>query len=182
MLRKILIGIAVVVALLVVVVVTRPAAFHIERSTTIAAPPEIPFALVNDFHAFGSWSPWEKLDPNMQRTFEGAASGVGAQYEWRGNKDVGAGRMTIEKSDKPSRIVTKLQFLEPFEATNQATYTFVPTAEGTKVTWAMDGNNNFVSKAFSLVMDMDEVVGADFERGLAAMKQVAETTAKNSNP
>lgn len=177
MLRKILIGVAAVVVLFVLVVATRPAAFHIERSIAIAAPPEHAFALVNDFHAFGSWSPWEKLDPNLKRSFEGPASGVGAKYAWTGNDDVGEGRMTIEKSE-PSRIQIKLEFIKPFAATNTATYTFVPSGEGTNVTWAMDGENGFMGKAFSMFMDMDKMVGADFERGLASMKAVAESSAK----
>jgi uncharacterized protein YndB with AHSA1/START domain len=177
MARKILIGVATVVALLLIVVATRPASFHVERSVTIAAPPETAFAMVFDFHAWANWSPYEKLDPGMKRTFEGAPSGVGAVYAWSGNEEVGEGRMTIEKSE-PSQIAIKLEFLEPFTATNTATFSFVPEPEGTKVTWAMDGKNSFLAKAMHLVMDMDKLVGADFERGLTAMKALAEDANK----
>jgi hypothetical protein len=177
MLKKILIGVAAALALLLVVIAVQPATFHVERSLTMAAPPEAAFAQVNDFHAWSAWSPWEKLDPAMKRTYDGAPAGVGAKYAWVGNKDVGEGRMTIEHSD-PSTIAIKLEFLKPFEATNTATFTFTKTPEGTKTTWAMDGNNNFISKAFSLVMNMDKMIGPDFERGLAGIKTAAEAAAK----
>ncbi|WP_146646356.1 SRPBCC family protein [Labilithrix luteola] len=175
MLRKVLIGLAVVVALFVVVVATRPAQFHIERSIEIATSPDRPFAQVNDFHAWAAWSPYDKLDPQVTRTFEGPTSGKGAVYGWKGNEKVGEGRMTIEKSTPSSEIGIKLEFTKPFAATNQATFTFAPSASGTKVTWAMDGENNFISKAFALFVDMDKMIGADFEKGLAAMKTVAES-------
>jgi hypothetical protein len=174
MLKKILIGVAAVIAVLVIVIATRPATFHVERSVEVAAPPASAFALVNDFHKWALWSPYEKLDPGMKRTFEGAESGTGAAYAWHGNKEVGRGRMTIENSVSPSELSIKLEFVEPFAATNTATFTFAPTGQGTKVTWAMDGKNGFVAKAAHLVMDMDKLVGKDFERGLAAMKTEAE--------
>jgi hypothetical protein len=177
MLKKVLVGVGGALALLFVVISLQPATFHIERSITMAAPPEAAFAQVNDFHAWRVWSPWEKLDPSLQRSFEGAAAGLGAKYAWSGNKQVGQGRMTIEKSE-PSQIRIKLEFLKPFAATNTATFSFVETAEGNKTTWAMDGTNNFVSKAFHLVMDMDKMIGPDFERGLAAMKTAAEAATK----
>jgi hypothetical protein len=182
MARKILIGVAAAIALLVIAILTRPATYHIERSATMSAPPETAFAQVNDFRAWNAWSPWEKLDPQMKKTFDGPPSGVGAKYAWVGNKEVGEGRMTIEKSDKPSTVGIKLEFLTPFESTSQTTFTFAPAAGGSKVTWAMDGENNFVSKAMSLVMDMDKLIGPDFERGLAAMKTAAENAAKAAAP
>lgn len=177
MLKKVLIGVAAALALLLVVIALQPATFHFERSITMAAPPEAAFAQVNDFHAWRAWSPWEKIDPGLQRSFEGPTAGVGAKYAWVGNKQVGEGRMTIEKSE-PALIQIKLEFLKPFAATNVATFTFAKTAEGTKTTWAMDGHNNFISKAFHLVMDMDKMLGPDFERGLAAMKTAAEASGK----
>jgi len=180
MVRKILIGIAAVVVLFILVVVTRPATFHIERSISMSAPPENAFAQVNDFHAWPGWSPWEKMDPQMKKTFDGATSGVGAMYSWAGNDKVGEGKMTIEKSQAPSLVGIKLEFFKPFAATNKTTFTFAPAPEGTKVTWAMDGENNFVGKAFSMFMDMDKMVGADFERGLASMKTLAEAAPKPS--
>jgi Polyketide cyclase / dehydrase and lipid transport len=177
MLKKILIGLGAALALLLVVIALQPATFHVERSVAIAAPPEAAFAQVNDFHAWKAWSPWEKLDPSMKRSYDGAPAGVGAQYAWVGNNEVGEGRMTIEQSE-PGKIAIKLEFLKPFAATNTATFTFTKTPEGNKTTWAMDGNNNFVSKAFHLVMDMDKMIGADFERGLAGIKAAAEAAPK----
>ncbi len=177
MLKKILIGVGAAFALLLVVISLQPATFHVERSVAIAAPPEAAFAQVNDFHAWRAWSPWEKLDPTLKRTYDGAPAGVGAKYAWVGNKEVGEGRMTIEEST-PTKIAIKLEFLKPFQATNTATFTFAKTGEGTKATWAMDGNNNFISKAFHLVMDMDKLIGRDFERGLLAIKTAAEAAPK----
>jgi len=178
MLKKILIGLGAVFALLLIAIALQPATFHVERSLTMAAPPETVFTQVNDFHVWSAWSPWEKLDPAMKRSFDGAPAGVGAKYAWVGNKDVGEGRMTIEKSAPGAEVAIKLEFLKPFEATNTATFTFQKTPEGTKTTWAMDGRNNFVGKAMSLVMNMDKMIGPDFERGLASMKMLAETAAK----
>jgi hypothetical protein len=120
------------------------------------------------------------MDTGMKKTFSGAPLGQGAVYSWAGNDKVGEGRMTIEKSDKPSLVSIKLEFLKPFAATNTATFSFAPAAEGTKVTWAMDGHNNFMSKAFQLFMDMDKMIGKDFEQGLAAMKAAAEAAPKPS--
>jgi uncharacterized protein YndB with AHSA1/START domain len=178
MLKKILLGVAAAFVLLVIVIATRPAEFRIERSTTVSAPPEVVFAQVNDFRAWPAWSPWEKLDPTMKRTHSGAPSGVGASYAWLGNDDVGEGKMTIEKSEPPSTVGIKLEFIKPFAATNTTTFTFANTSSGTKVTWAMEGKNNFGAKAASLFMDMDQLVGADFERGLASMKTVSEAAAR----
>ena len=174
MMLKILIGVAVIAIILVVVVATRPATFHLERSITIAAPAKTVFAQVNDFRAWQAWSPWEGMDPNLKRNYEGPPSGNGTAYSWSGNNKVGEGKMTIEQSDPGSKIVIKLEFLRPFKATNAATFTFTPVAEGTKVSWAMDGCNGFISKAFHMMMDMDKLVGKDFERGLTAMKVQAE--------
>jgi hypothetical protein len=176
MLMKILLGVAVLAVVMVVVVATRPGPFRIERSIRIAAPPSAAFPLVNDFHRWGAWSPWEGMDPNMKRFYEGAESGPGAVYRWSGDSKVGEGKMTIEQS-RPEKIVIKLEFFRPFKATNTATFTFTPDAGGTNVVWAMDGHNNFMAKAFHMVMDMDKLVGKDFEKGLAAMKAEAGKTA-----
>jgi len=178
MLKKILLGVAIGLVALCGVIATRPATFSLQRTTTIKAPPDIAFALVNDFHHWGEWSPWDKLDPSQKTTFEGPATGTGARYGWSGNDDVGAGQMTIEESKANEFVRIKLEFLRPFESTNLTTFTFSPTTEGVSVTWKMEGHNNFMSKAFSLVMDMDKMVGKDFDNGLAAMRQVAEAEAQ----
>jgi hypothetical protein len=174
MFRKILIGLAVMVVGLVLVVTSRPSTFHIERSITIGAPAESAFVRVNDFHAWAAWSPWEKMDPQMKRTFEGPPAGPGASYAWAGNDKVGEGRMTMLESAKPSRVSIKLEFFKPWTATNAATFSFTPVHDGTKVIWAMDGHNNFGAKASSLFMNIDKLVGADFESGLVALKAEAE--------
>jgi hypothetical protein len=168
-LKKILIGLVVLVAVFAAVVVSRPASFAVERSATIPTPPDTAFTQVNDFHAWAGWSPWEKLDAGMKKTYSGANTGAGSIYYWNGNNDVGEGRMTMEKSERPNTIGIKLEFMRPFAATNQTTFTFTPVPEGTKVTWSMSGHNDFFGKAASLFMDMDKVVGQDFERGLASL-------------
>jgi uncharacterized protein YndB with AHSA1/START domain len=178
MLKKIAIGFAVVVVLLVVVIATRPSTLRVERSQTISAPPAVVFALINDLHQWAGWSPWEKLDPNMKRTHEGAPSGVGALYHWAGNDEVGEGRMTITESRAPEHVGIKLEFLKPWEATNTTTFNITPSGADSKVTWVMEGESNFMAKAAGMVMDMDAMIGKDFERGLEGMKQLAEAKAK----
>ena len=174
MLRMILIGIAALIGGLVLLIATRSPTFHIERSTVIGAPPERAFAPVNDFHAWSEWSPWEKIDPNMKRTFAGAPAGAGATYAWTGDGNVGEGRMVILSSEPASRIFIQLEFLKPFTATNTATFTFVPKLSGTKVTWATDGPKNFFAKALYMVVDMDKMVGDRFQQGLENLKTIAE--------
>lgn len=176
MFSKIVVALLIVVAVLLVVVATRPADFHIERSVSIAAPPDRVFPHVNDFHAWAAWSPWEKLDPKMQRTYTGPTSGPGAGYGWRSdNGKVGEGRMTIERSERPWHIAVRLDFIEPMTATNAINFSFAPQGTGTKVTWAMDGHHGFMGKALTLFMSMDKLVGGDFERGLTSLKAVTES-------
>ena len=171
---KILIAVVVLIALLVVIIAMRPSTFRVERVATIAAPAEVVFDKVNNLRGWGAWSPWERKDPDMRRTFGGPPEGVGSTYAWAGDKNVGEGRMTIERSDRPSLIRIKLEFFKPFAGTNTATFTFTPDAQGTKVNWVMDGRYNFISKGVSMVMDMDRMIGNDFEAGLAALKAQAE--------
>jgi hypothetical protein len=139
MLKKILIVVAALVVVFAIVVAMQPAAFRVERKTTIAAPDSVVFAQVNDFHRWDAWSPWAKLDPAMKQTHEGAPTGVGAVYSWAGNKDVGEGRMTITESTPNSLIRIKLEFLAPFAAINTTEFTFTPAGDQTSVTWAMTG-------------------------------------------
>ena len=171
MLKKILIALAAVLVVLVAVIATRPPTFSVSRSRTVAAAPSALYAQVADFHRWAAWSPWEHLDPAMQKTFDGA--GAGATYAWKGNKQVGAGRMTITGMKPDAEVDIRLEFLEPFASTSETKFTFAPQAAGTLVTWTMSGHNNFMAKAFSMVMDMDKLIGGDFERGLASLDAVA---------
>src|SRR5205809_3762941 len=170
----VLAAIVVVIAVLVVIVALQPAEFRIQRSATMSAPPAEVFAQVNDFHNWQAWSPWAKIDPEMKQNYEGSAAGTGAKYAWSGNKKVGEGRMTVLES-RPSELVQiKLEFLKPFKATNTAEFTFQPRGDQTAVTWSMLGQKNFVMKAFSLFMSCDNMLGKEFEKGLAQMKSVVE--------
>jgi hypothetical protein len=178
MLKKILIVVAALVVVFAVVVAMQPAAFRIERKATIAAPDSVVFAQVNDFHRWDAWSPWAKLDPVMKQTYEGSPAGVGAVYSWAGNKDVGEGRMTITESTPNSLIRIKLEFLKPFATSNTTEFTFTPAGDQTSVTWAMTGQNNFIAKAFGLFMNMDKMIGGDFEKGLAQMKTAVEASSR----
>ena len=174
MLNWILIGVAVVIAAFAAIVALQPSDFRIERSATMAAPPPAVFAQVNDFQKWQSWSPWEKLDPALRRSYEGPAAGAGAQYAWIGNKDVGEGRMTILESRPGELVRIKLEFFKPFAATNTAEFSFKPQAGGTAVTWSMAGQNNFIARAVCMFMNMDRMVGGQFEQGLAQVKAIVE--------
>ena len=179
MLGKILIGVAGVLVLFVAVVATRPSAYHVERKLAVAAPADLVFGVLNDLHQFaGVWvlfgSPWEKADPNMQKTFEGPAAGVGQSVAWSGNMQVGKGKMTIEESVPGQKVGMKLVFVKPMASTATCALTIASTPTGSFVTWAMDGNHNFIGKAFGLFMDMDKMLGTDIEKGLAQLKTVAE--------
>jgi hypothetical protein len=176
--KKVLIGLVAVVAILIVVIATRPSTFRVERSATIGAPDAVVFGYVNELKKWEHWSPWEKLDPNMKREFAGPPAGVGASYFWSGNDQVGEGRMTITESTPSSKVGFQLEFLKPWQAKNTTDFTMASDAQGTKITWAMNGNHNFVGKGMSMFMDMDSMVGADFEKGLAALKTVSEAEAK----
>ena len=182
MIRKILLLALVVIVLGVgifaVVVAMQPSHYRVERSATMNAPAQVVFNQVNDFHKWDAWSPWAKLDPNMKTSFEGAPAGTGAIYSWTGNSDVGEGRMTITDSKPADSIKIKLDFIKPFAATNATVFSFKPQGNQTAVTWTMDGDNNFIGKAFCLFMNMDKMVGADFEKGLGQMKAVAEKAAQ----
>lgn len=155
-------------------VAMQPAAFRISRSALMAASPAVIFAQVNDFHQWGAWSPWAKLDLGAKITFEGAPSGVGAGFSWDGNKKIGTGAMTILDSRPPESIRIRLEFMKPFVATNTVEFTFVPEGDKTRVTWSMVGNNNFIAKAMNLVMNCDKMVGGMYEQGLANIQAIVE--------
>ncbi len=167
-------ALAVIILALLGFAATKPDTFRLERSASIKAAPEVIFSHLHDFRSWRNWSPWEELDPALQRTYSGAALGVGAVYEWKGNSEVGAGRMEIVEAVPSSRLNLKLDFIAPFEAHNTTEFTLTPAGEATKITWAMTGPNPYLSKLFSLFFDMDKVVGKDFETGLDKLKSVAE--------
>ena len=174
MLKKIGIGLVLLVLIVCGLALTKPDTFAMKREVTINAPREKVFALVNDFHNWGEWSPWEKLDPNMKRTYSGAPSGVGSAYEWTGNSEAGAGRMEITNSTAPSKVDIKLDFTAPFASHNITEFTIDSTAAGTHVVWDMHGPNPFMSKIMTVFVSMEKMVGPDFEKGLANMKAAAE--------
>ena len=174
MLRKILIGLAVLVALFVIVVAMQPSEFQVERTATIAAPQAEVFAQVNDLHKWDAWSPWAKLDPNAKITFEGPEAGQGAAMSWAGNDKVGEGKMTIVESRPDDAVKLKVDFVKPFEGTSNSDFAFKPEGDGTSVTWAMSAHHNFLEKAFCLVMNGKKMIGGDMEKGLAQLKSLAE--------
>ncbi len=174
MLKKILIVVGVIVAILVSIVASRPADFLVERSLIVAAPAETLFEEVNDLHRWQAWSPWVKLDPNAKNSFTGPKAGEGASMSWVGNSDVGVGSMTIVESRRPDYIRFRLDFLKPMQATNTSEFYFEPEGDQIRVTWMMSGTNNFIGKAFGLILDCDKMVGDQFEKGLAQLKIIAE--------
>ena len=185
-LKKVLALLAVAIGGFLAFAATRPDGYRVERSKKIDASAEVVYAQLDNFKSWGTWSPWEKRDPGMKKTFEGPASGVGAAYAWEGNKDVGQGKMTITESKPPrggtgetALITIRLEFLKPFASV--ATSGFEVKPEGDKaatVTWSMEGRNNLMGKAFGIFMNMDKMIGGDFETGLANLKGIAEAEAK----
>lgn len=179
MLPKILIGVAVVLALFVAIVASRPSAYHVERRLEMAAPAERVFGVVNDLHGFARvlvlfGSPWETIDPGVRTTFDGPAAGVGQSLAWNGNGEVGRGRMTIAESVPGRKVGIQLEFEAPMKSRAACGLTLGDAPSGTVVTWSMDGRHNFLGKAIGLFMDMDRMLGADIEKGLARLKAVAE--------
>lgn len=175
-----IIGIVAAVLVIGVIVVLllaaqKPDTFQVKRSATIKAPPERIYPLIADFHRWREWSPYETKDPNMKRTYGAVASGRGATYGWDGDKNIGAGSMEITQADAPGKVALKLDFTRPFEAHNTVDFTLVPQGDATVVTWDMRGPTPFFAKIFHVFLNMDKMVGGDFEAGLAKLKSVAET-------
>lgn len=170
----IIVIIAIAIAAVLIYAATRPDDFRIERSTSIKAPPERIFSLLNSFHQWEIWSPWEKVDPQIKRTYSGAESGRGATYAWQGNRNIGEGRMEIIESIPNSKLLIKIDFLKPFEAHNTIEFTMEPQGESTRVTHAMFGRSPFISKVMGLFCSMERMVGPKFEEGLASIKGMAE--------
>ena len=179
MLITILIGVAVVFALLLILIVTRPAEFRVSRSADMAATPAAVFAQLNDFHKWDAWSPWAKMDPNCKNSFEGPTSGEGAKFVWDGNSDVGAGNMTITESVPNDHVRLRLEFVRPFAGVSDTLFTIKPAGNKTNVTWTMSGKNGLLGKAISLFMNCEKMIGPQFEKGLASMEAAAVA---ESNP
>ena len=175
MIKTIAIVVVSLVAALLIFAATKPDTFRVERSISIEAPSEKIFAILNDFHLSQSWSPFEKKDPAMKRTFSGAASGKGAVYEFNGNKEVGKGRLTITDTAPPSKITIALDMVEPFEAHNTVEFTLGANGDSTEVTWAMHGPQSYMMKVLSFFIDCDKMVGKDFEAGLVKLKAITQT-------
>ena len=178
MFKIILIAVVVAIVGVLLFAATRPSRFVVTRTAVIDASPERLEAMVSDFHQWSAWSPWEKMDPGMTRTYGGPDRGVGATYDWAGNDKVGSGGMEIEKVTPGREVVVGLHFLKPFPADNTGRFVFEPQGAGaTKVTWSMTGKNPYIAKLMGLVFNMDQMIGKDFEKGLADMKIAAEKQA-----
>ncbi len=167
---------AIAIVIILVLAATKPDTFSVRRAAVVKASPERLFPLISNFHQWGSWSPWENKDPAMKRTFSGAESGKGAVYAWDGNKNVGSGRMEILDASSPSKIVIRLDFFKPFEAHNTAEFTILPQGDAatTNINWVMHGPAPFISKVMQVFMNMDSMIGKDFEIGLANLKKLTE--------
>jgi uncharacterized protein YndB with AHSA1/START domain len=151
--------------------------YTVERSAVVRADPERVYEQIVDFHRWPAWSPWEDVDPDLQRTYAGAAEGPGAVYEWSGNRKAGAGRMEITDARRPSRVDIDLSFLKPFKSTSTITFTLAPEGDGTRVTWTMTGTRTLALRVMGVFTSMDKLVGGDFEKGLARLRTVAESPA-----
>jgi hypothetical protein len=179
--KKIGIGVLLLVVAVLVFIVTRPGNLHVERSAQINARPAVVFSIINDFQHWHEWSPFDKHDPNMKTTISTPSAGPGAVYTWSGNDEVGEGSMMLLES-KPDELVSiDLEFTRPFAAKNQVKFKLTPVGDGTEVTWILDGKNNFIAKAMSVFMDMDAMLGKDFDEGLANLNAVAQAESQPSD-
>ncbi|MFP2927827.1 SRPBCC family protein [Pyxidicoccus sp. 3LG] len=176
MLKKLGIAAVVLVVAAVVYISTRPDRFYVERSAQLSAPADATFALINEFRQWERWSPYEKADPNLARTFEGPASGPGSIYAYKGNSNIGEGRMTILESRPGELVSIKLEFIAPFPATNQANFKLEANEKGTRVTWSMEGPNTLMGKVMSPFMN--GFIGKSLEQGLADLDIAAQAEAK----
>lgn len=181
MLIKILAALVVIAVVFIVIVAARPSDFRVTRSIAMAASPQAIFDQVNDLHKWQAWSPWEKIDPALKRTYDGSPAGTGASYSWVGNNKVGEGRMTITDSRRHDLVRFRLDFLKPFKGTNIAEFTFKPEGAQTVVTWSMTGRYNFMVKAIGLFMNCEKMMGGEFEKGLANLKSLAEASTREIN-
>jgi uncharacterized protein YndB with AHSA1/START domain len=165
---------AIAIAIVLILAAIKPASFSVQRATTVKAPAEKIFPLICDFHQWRSWSPYEDKDPALKRSYSGANSGEGAVYGWDGNNNVGSGRMEILEASAPSKVVIKLDFFKPFEGHNTAEFTMLPQGDATHLTWTMRGPAPFINKVMQVFMNLDRMIGKDFEVGLANLKKLTE--------
>jgi uncharacterized protein YndB with AHSA1/START domain len=165
---------AIAIAVVLILAATKPNTFSVQRATTVKAPPDRIFSLINDFHQWRTWSPYEDKDPALKRSYSGAESGNGAIYGWEGDKNVGKGRMEILDTSAPTKIVIKLDFFAPFEAHNTAEFTMLPQGDATNLTWRMHGPAPFLNKVMQVFLNLDNMIGKDFEVGLANLKRLTE--------
>jgi len=172
--KKIGLGLLAAIAIFLIVVACQPADFRVMRTATMSAPVSAVFAQVNDFHQWEAWNPWGKIDPAAKQTYEGSPSGVGSVFSWAGNDQAGEGRMTLTESKPNVLIRIKLEFFKPMQGTNDVQFLFKPEGGRTSLTWDMSGRKNFISKGVCMFMNMDKMVGGEFEKGLAQIKAIVE--------
>ena len=176
--KKVFVVLALIVLVLAAVVAMQPSEFRVERSTTISAPADVAFEQVNDLHNWEAWSPWLEADPQAKTSYEGASSGAGAIFKWSGNSNVGEGSMTITESRPNELVRIKLEFVRPLAGESTAEFAFTPEGDKTAVKWSMFGRNHFMAKAIHMFIDMDAMIGGQFEKGLSQLKTVAEAKAE----
>ncbi len=165
---------AVLLTALLVYSATLPDTFRVARAISIKAAPDKVFALISDLRGWSRWSPYEKKDPGMMKRYSGAPNGAGAAFEWQGSQEVGKGRLEITQALPSSKVTMRLHMLAPIEAENDVEFTLETEGDATHVTWSMQGQMPYISKVFSVFIDMDSMIGTDFETGLASLKSIAE--------
>jgi uncharacterized protein YndB with AHSA1/START domain len=178
MLKKILLVLVALILIFVVIVALQPGEFRITRSTTIQAPREVVYDQVSDFRKWEAWSPWAKLDPNAKNSFDGPSGEKGSKFSWAGNEKIGEGKMEIVETKPPEHVRMSLEFVKPHPGIAMTDFDLKSKGEDTELTWTMSGKNGFVEKAVCLFMNMDKMIGGDFERGLADIKKISEAAAK----
>jgi len=174
MLKKVLLGIVAIIAILLVVIYMQPSEYSVERTASFQASDSVVYSQINDFRNWNAWSPWDRLDSNMTETYDGPVLGTGSQYMWSGNEDVGSGKMMIIGSIPHEYIEIQLDFYEPFPSSNTTIFTISGDSTQSTVTWNMSGQNNFMAKAYDLFFNMEKMIGADFEKGFANLKEIVE--------
>jgi hypothetical protein len=178
MIKKILLALGALILLVLIVAAFQPDTYALSRSATISASSAVVFDQVNDLHRYQTWNPWSKFDPAAKYTHEGPPLGVGAKLSWAGNSQIGEGRMTIVESKPHELVRMKLEFFKPFASVANADFALAPQGNQTSITWTMSGEKNYMSKVMCMFMSMDEMVGTQFEEGLATLKSIVEKPVK----